>query len=423
MNELIEVEKWPEWCDGEDWKRVYQADLAESMPWDPICVLPPRVVACWIFSEDTVLFVCGHSVGRVQLSNDRLEAKIFGQGLFFKLCKTIHKVCTMPEQTFSIVADEFRRQKVQVALSVSEEERLSWMSTHCRVVSLVDGNKRIVACLPFEGKVFGTSAELNAGRLLTELALNFSRYLMKNPTALVVPKCFFEVSNAPDDLLLKFWSPKVYRPGTQCGCWIWPWQRFSADAHYSSDALLTTTLCADIRLSTSAMDRTLDKVDFAIFIRDAVRVMKDALRENGGFFDKETGDGVVGHFIDGVMSRNGAVSAYRASCKMVEEVTRICNDFVEKSLSQLLPVGIGVGIHTGEAHWFASGNQVNAIGSSVVDATRICERAQAGEILMSLGAHRNLKECSSGMHASFRQIRDIEFKGMNAPIGAYSMKV
>lgn len=422
MSELIEVEKWPEWCDSEDWKKVKSTHAAEAMPWDPICVIPPRILACWIFSEETVLFVCGHSVGKVQLSSSRLEAKLFGQGLFFKLCQVVHKVCLVPELPFSAIAKEFKRQRNAIALTAFEDERLAWMSKNCRAVVLMDGDRRIVACVPVEGKTFGTTVELNANKLLAALALNFSRYLMKNPTALLVPRCFFDVHNPPDDLARNFWAPKVHQPGAASGDWIWPWQRFSSDGNYSSDALLTTTLCADIRLSTSAMERTQNKVDFAIFIRDVVKTMKDALRDNGGFFDKETGDGVVGHFLDGVMSRNGAVSAYKASCQMVSEVTRVCSSFVEKSLSQSLPVGIGVGIHTGDAHWFASGNQINAIGSSVVDATRMCEKAMAGEVLMSLGAQRNLKGCESGVRAAVKQIRSIEFKGVSAPIGAYSME-
>lgn len=424
MIELFHINKWSEWCDAEDWRSLKDKE-AVHVEWDPLCVLPSRVEACWVFCENTgtLVFACGMTRGSVSLVSSKYENKKLTQLLFFEICKSVDHVSQNFEVDFSEAYNHFIANGGTIDDNPEDRERLKWMSKNCRLVSRTDREFKVVACIPKVNKEFGTSEELSSNRLLPGLMLNFSRYLMQNPTSLLVPTKYFSLEdNSPMELFENFWSPKTYVPGEAANYWIWPWQRVDSGSELRSANIQTTSLCADIRLSTKAMERTVRVVEFARFIRHAIEIMRNTLLENGGFFDKETGDGVVGHFLD-EPHQNGATSAFLAAKEMARRVGNLCDSYVNESLSQKIPVGIGIGIHTGQANWFASGNQICAIGSSVVDATRICAGAAPGEVLLSLGAHRNTNQCLSAEKTRVRQLKKIEFKGLDTDVEAYSMEL
>lgn len=426
MNELTQVSVWSEWCDVEDWKAHHDKGQELHFAWDPVHILPQKVEAGWVFDEDgqNLLFCCGKIRPPLALSSGRYESKVLSQKLFFQIARSVNHVTGSLEIPFSNATSNFLRASDKSELSENDRERLGWYRQNCRLVTTYDGGLKLVLCIPKVGEDFGTSDELSTTSNAAEFVLNYSRYLMKNPTSNLVPDKFLSLHcNSTDKLLEYFWSPKAFDPFKKNDTWIWPWQRMKEEGSFETLGQTTTSLCADIRLSTKAMERTENEADFARYIRKAVIAMRSVLAKYGGFFDKETGDGIVGHFLDDETERNGATSAFLAGREMARVVGDLSKSFVNDSLSQKLPVGLGVGIHTGRAHWFADNYQIRAIGSSVIEATRMCACADAGEVLLSLGAHRNTLQCLSSEEVRVSHLKKVDIKGLDTSVEAYSMEI
>lgn len=123
-----------------------------------------------------------------------------------------------------------------------------------------------------------------------------------------------------------------------------------------------------------------EKGRFPAFIRDLVEVAKDCVFRHGGFFDKETGDGIVAHFCHfevGDEAANGpSVRAFRAAQEILRGIRRPCED-----VQQRLNLGVGglggsVGLHSSDAVWSCDDGEISALGDSVIMAARLCGEAE-----------------------------------------------
>lgn len=84
-----------------------------------------------------------------------------------------------------------------------------------------------------------------------------------------------------------------------------PWDQISRSKLKGENADYTTrgkrstvTLSFDLRRSTRAMERMLDKKAFADWMEAMVMMLRQITIENNGIFDKFTGDGVLVHFLE-----------------------------------------------------------------------------------------------------------------------------
>ncbi len=98
-----------------------------------------------------------------------------------------------------------------------------------------------------------------------------------------------------------FCDPRLFHPNRTVAksMFLWPWQRclITTDAHeVNYQAIPTTSLVLDLRNSTTAMNLLDTEERYAEFIDEIADKARGVIVKQGGFFDKETGDGIVAHF-------------------------------------------------------------------------------------------------------------------------------
>lgn len=201
-----------------------------------------------------------------------------------------------------------------------------------------------------------------------------------------IPKEILKVSMGAKRLFNQFFGPNCYDVLREAAVpFAWPWQRCLEirDGAVQPKQIPTISLVMDLRNSSSAMLLTPDAPRFAIFVDKVVEDARELIVTNGGYFDKDTGDGLVGHFeapenFDGdVTALNNALLA----AKLINtNTTRLCAEYQKNLSLALRGLGCAIGLFFGRAVWLHSWRGVRAIGSSVVNASRICSNASAGEV-------------------------------------------
>ena len=156
--------------------------------------------------------------------------------------------------------------------------------------------------------VSGPSEALAATSVLDCLGFHSDYFQFKSPVWNSIPMSFLfaRAQKSPGLVAQLLLEPKCFNPfePTPSGWFLWPWQRsiaLSADGEtvrYSP--IETTSLVFDLRKSTMVLEQLRDEDVglFSGFIKDVVAAAKQAVFDRGGFFDKETGDGIVAHFCD-----------------------------------------------------------------------------------------------------------------------------
>jgi class 3 adenylate cyclase len=216
-----------------------------------------------------------------------------------------------------------------------------------------------------------------------------------------VPGDIFSVDLArTDDLVKVFSDPLSFWPcdAGRRDVFLWPWQRCLSSRSRSEVVrhvpVETTSLVMDLRSSTAAMLVTRDPAEYANFIDEVVRVGRSIIVNHGGFFDKETGDGVIGHFAElgGSVRLNAALSqvpfdpviyAVTAAKKMITEIDALCMQLQPKLVHGLDGVAPAIGLHTANSVWLISSGQIRAIGPAVVGAARLCGCCDGREVIVS----------------------------------------
>ncbi len=146
---------------------------------------------------------------------------------------------------------------------------------------------------------------------------------------------------------------------------------------------VVTMLFADIRGFTSMSERTPPE-EMVKTLNQYFEMMVDVLFRHGGTLDKYVGDEVIGLFGAPVMLPDAALRAVRCGLEMqraLEEFNRI------RETNGQEPIHIGVGINTGTVIAGAIGSsrtlQYTVIGDPVNIASRLCNVAKAGEVIIS----------------------------------------
>lgn len=222
-----------------------------------------------------------------------------------------------------------------------------------------------------------------------------------------VPFKFFLDKLSADQKIMFYADPPTFCPlkETREEIFLWPWQsclirdpskRVKKTAIISK-SIQTISLVIDIRNSTEAMDLSPDPFLFSNFIDAVVEQARNVILKFGGFFDKDTGDGVVGHFACETYEWLGDhflfhILALKAANTILNDIEDICVNFARELEHGVGALGAGVGIHSGSAVWLANERQIRAIGPSVVWADRLCGDAKNGEILVSQGFLRRAEQ-------------------------------
>lgn len=194
----------------------------------------------------------------------------------------------------------------------------------------------------------------------------------------------------------EFWLPNPDKAKFQ-----WPWQRClyvdrQQPKSLKFDSIDTTSLVADLRWSTAAMEQFTPPEKYGEFLDRIVSECREIILEQGGYFDKETGDGFVSHFcyhdIDNVEDKTiqGTIDALVVSKKLVDATAKIIESYKPFFTLEIESLGLGIGIHSEKAVWLFDDHQIRALGPSVVKASRFQSNARQNEVIISANSYSKL---------------------------------
>lgn len=150
-------------------------------------------------------------------------------------------------------------------------------------------------------------------------------------------------------------------------------------------------------------------------------VQTEVLFAHGGTLDKFLGDGLMALFGAPISTEDHAARAVAAATEMQRRLRSVLRELAEDDVDSL--TGIGIGVHTGEA---AVGNigsetrmEYTAIGDAVNLASRLCDRAQAGQVLVSQAT----MEASEMSRGRFVVLETMMVKGRSEPVDVAEARV
>lgn len=162
---------------------------------------------------------------------------------------------------------------------------------------------------------------------------------------------------------------------------------------------IVTLLFTDLAGSSALLQRLGD--DGAEDMRRRhFRILRDAVADAGGEEVKNLGDGLMVVFDSGTAATRCAIAMQRS---------------IERHNTRDGPrLGVRVGLHVGEP----ARDEDDFFGAAVVVAKRLCDAAEAGQILAS-HLVRGLVASKSGF--VFKPHDDVPLKGMDEPVGAFEV--
>jgi adenylate cyclase len=144
-----------------------------------------------------------------------------------------------------------------------------------------------------------------------------------------------------------------------------------------------TVLFADIRGFTTLSERESPERVVNLLNR-YFTAMSEIIFEHGGTLDKYIGDGLMAIFGAPTATANDANNAVKTAVAMQRRINRLNGELVADGL---LPITVGIGLHTGNALVGYIGSEIRseytAIGDTVNLAARLEANARGGQILLS----------------------------------------
>jgi class 3 adenylate cyclase len=167
---------------------------------------------------------------------------------------------------------------------------------------------------------------------------------------------------------------------------------------------------------------------FSEFIGEIVSAARSTILRHGGYFDKETGDGVIGHFCShGNVPTSSTddstameIIAVRAGQEIVQFVHDLSAEYQRWLRHGMDRLGAAIGIHTGTAVWLVDEMQVRAIGSSVVGAARLCNCADTGEIVVSNKTYHSVEEFQGTVAGLTFRRKQVSLQEYSERLGTYA---
>jgi PAS domain S-box-containing protein len=175
-----------------------------------------------------------------------------------------------------------------------------------------------------------------------------------------------------------------------------------------------TTLFADIRGYTSLSERC-DPETLVSVLNRYLGAATEAILSEQGTIDKFMGDAIMAFFNAPIPQSDHTLRAVRAALHLRSAINSI-----QGELPPELRLGIGIGVHSGEAVLGLVGSQerleYTAIGDSVNIAKRLQENAAPGQILISA---RTYQQIANSLQA--RSIDPINAKGKKELIQVFEV--
>jgi len=163
---------------------------------------------------------------------------------------------------------------------------------------------------------------------------------------------------------------------------------------------LVTILFTDIASSTALTQRLGDAKAQAL-LRTHNTIVRDALKACGGSEIKHTGDGIMASFPTASRAIECAIAIQRAVAAHVEQHAGS-------------PLGVHIGLNAGEP----VAEEADLFGTAVQLARRICDHAEAGQVLTS----NVVRELAAGKSFMFSDIGEVLPKGFDDAVRLYEVR-
>jgi adenylate cyclase len=191
----------------------------------------------------------------------------------------------------------------------------------------------------------------------------------------------------------------------------------SADGeqHLASHRREVTVLFCDLRGFT-AFTEDAEPEEVMAVLRDYHESVGTLIFQYEGTLERFLGDGIMIIFNDPIPCADHTERAVRLALDMRNAVEKVLNDWKRKGHT----LGFGIGIASGYATLgqigFEQRRDYTAIGSVTNLASRLCDEAKAGQIVIS---QRALSAIESRVEA--RLIGELTLKGFHRPVPAYEI--
>jgi adenylate cyclase len=180
---------------------------------------------------------------------------------------------------------------------------------------------------------------------------------------------------------------------------------------------VVTVLFADIRGFTAFSENENPEKVVSILNR-YFSTMTEIIFDHGGTLDKYIGDGLMALFGAPSATPEDARNAVNAAVAMQKALVDLNEEFASEGLGQ---IGVGIGLHTGEATVGYIGSEkrseYTAIGDTVNTASRLESNATKGQILVS-----EATVAAAGNDISFIEHSPIRVKNRQQPILLFEVK-
>jgi adenylate cyclase len=180
-----------------------------------------------------------------------------------------------------------------------------------------------------------------------------------------------------------------------------------------------TVLFADIRGFTSLSESENPEKIVGLLNR-YFSTMSEIIFAHGGTLDKYIGDGLMAIFGAPTATPNDAINALKTAVQMQKRLVSLNNELEGEGYSR---IGVGIGLHTGEATVGYIGSdkrsEYTAIGDTVNLAARLEQNARAGQILIS---EATVKGCDCDNRVSFIPHKPLTVKNRLQPVSLFEVK-
>jgi adenylate cyclase len=177
-----------------------------------------------------------------------------------------------------------------------------------------------------------------------------------------------------------------------------------------------TMLFSDIRGFTS-MSHGRPAQEIVNTLNEYFEVMVDVLFKYGGTLDKFVGDEIIGLFGAPIRLDDAPFKAVACALAMLQGLTEFNRTRASEGLQ---PIDIGIGINTGNVITGSIGStralQYTAIGDPMNVASRLCNKATKGQIIVSEDTYRHVASRVVGV-----PLQAVQVKGKPDPLKVYEI--
>ncbi|MBA3691353.1 MAG: HAMP domain-containing protein [Actinobacteria bacterium] len=189
------------------------------------------------------------------------------------------------------------------------------------------------------------------------------------------------------------------------------------DVQFGSSRKVLTIFFSDIRGFTASAER-MEPEELVAELNDYLSQMTEIVFKHGGTLDKYVGDAVMVFFGDPLPQDDHAERAVRMAFEMRERMTELRGRWLHTYHEAF---EIGIGIATG---WVTVGDIGSAarsdytvLGNQVNLASRLADRAEAGQILVTERTMTSVEDLVDGS-----VVDEVSLKGISRPIRIYELR-